>query len=84
METHPVTATPWFIVLAVALSPTFALFIADITGRAFVRICWARPPRGKSVRTGRANGGLQSVETQPDDAAGAAKPPYSGGQCDQR
>ena len=69
METHPVTATPLFIVLAVSLSPTFALFIADITGRALARIPWGRPPRGNSVRTGRANGDLQSVETPTADAA---------------
>ena len=74
METYSVTTTPWFIVLGVALSPTFALFIADITGWAFALIRWARPPRGKSVRTGRANGDLQSVETPPADAARAKAP----------
>ena len=40
MENLSIPMTPWYIVLGVALSPVFALFIADIAGWVLASASW--------------------------------------------
>ena len=62
MENVLIMATPWYIVAAVALTPTFILLIADTIGWALRRISWGRQ---REVGRGRRGGATTLARSNP-------------------